>query len=106
MIKSDVHDSVNEQYQDKGCEKFMEKQRIIGDFRINEKDTGSADVQIAILTERINSLTKHLQAHMKDHSSRRGLLKMVGKRNALLKYLQKKDKQRYQGVISKLGLRK
>lgn len=84
----------------------MDKQRIITDFRVNEKDTGSAEVQIALLTERVNDLTKHLQTHKKDHASRRGLLQMVGKRSALLKYLQKKHRDKYLDVIARLGLRK
>jgi len=77
----------------------------IADFQQHESDTGSADVQIALLTERINHLTDHLQAHKKDHSSRRGLLIMVGERRRLLDYLQSKDEARYQAVTSKLKLR-
>jgi len=84
----------------------MDKQRIITDFRMSEKDTGSAEVQIALLTERVNNLTKHLQTHKRDHASRRGLLKMVGRRNALLKYLQKRHRDKYLDVIARLGLRK
>jgi small subunit ribosomal protein S15 len=84
----------------------MEKQQIISDYKVNEKDTGSAEVQIALLTERVNNLTTHLQAHTKDHASRRGLLKMVGKRNSLLRYLEKKDRNRYLNLINRLGLRK
>ena len=83
-----------------------EKTRIVGDFKIHEKDTGSPEVQIALLTKRINELNEHLQTHKKDHSSRRGLLKMVGKRNSLLKYLTRQDRTRYQQIIQKLGLRK
>ncbi|HTV48827.1 MAG TPA: 30S ribosomal protein S15 [Phycisphaerae bacterium] len=82
------------------------KKKIIGDTRIHEKDTGSAEVQIALLTERINELTEHLKNHKKDFSSRRGLLKMVGKRSSLLKYLTRTDPQRYQTIITRLGLRK
>lgn len=82
------------------------KDRIITDHETHEKDTGSPEVQIALLTKRINDLTEHLKTHRKDHSSRRGLLKMVGNRNALLKYINKKDSSRYQSLISKLGLRK
>jgi small subunit ribosomal protein S15 len=82
------------------------KHKIIGDTRIHEKDTGSAEVQIALLTERINDLTGHLKTHKKDFSSRRGLLKMVGKRSSLLKYLTRTDPQRYQTIITRLGLRK
>jgi small subunit ribosomal protein S15 len=83
-----------------------EKTRIVKDYRTHEKDTGSPEVQIAILTKRINELTEHLKSHMKDHSSRRGLLKMVGKRNSLLKYLTREDRTRYQQIINRLGLRK
>lgn len=82
-----------------------QKQNIISKFRIHETDTGSPEVQIAILTERINYLTEHLKTHRKDHHSRRGLLKMVGHRRALLKYLQKCDMERYRAIIAKLGLR-
>jgi small subunit ribosomal protein S15 len=83
-----------------------QKAPIIGDYKIHEKDTGSPEVQIAILTKRINELTEHLKTHKKDFSSRRGLLKMVGKRNSLLKYLTREDRERYLAVIGKLGLRK
>ena len=82
------------------------KQGIIDDYRTHEGDTGSPEVQVALLTERVRHLTEHLSTHKKDHASRRGLLKMVGKRNALLKYLTKKDKARYQSLIARLGLRK
>jgi small subunit ribosomal protein S15 len=84
----------------------QEKEKIIGDFKTNEGDTGSPEVQIALLTERINNLTEHLKTHPKDHTSRRGLLKMVGARTALLKYIGNKDVNRYREVISRLGLRK
>jgi small subunit ribosomal protein S15 len=82
------------------------KSRLLGDFRLHEKDTGSADVQIALLTERINRLTEHLQKNNKDHSSRRGLLMMVGQRRRLLDYLHITDASRYQAVTKKLKLRK
>jgi len=82
------------------------KGKIIADFRQAENDTGSPEVQIALLTTRISELTEHLKAHPKDHSSRRGLLKMVGARSALLKYVQRKDVNRYRQIISRLGLRK
>ena len=82
-----------------------EKQAIIADNRAHEADTGSAEVQIAILTKRINDLTEHVKVHQKDHHSRRGLLKMVGKRRNLLNYLQKKDIERYRAIVAKLGLR-
>jgi small subunit ribosomal protein S15 len=83
-----------------------EKTQIVSDYKIHEKDTGSPEVQIALLTRRITQLTEHLKTHKKDHSSRRGLLKMVGKRNSLLKYLTREDRARYQQVIGRLGLRK
>jgi small subunit ribosomal protein S15 len=82
------------------------KGKIISDYKTNEKDTGSPEVQIAILTGRINELTEHLKNHPKDHSSRRGLLKMVGTRSSLLKYIRNKDINRYRNIISRLGLRK
>jgi small subunit ribosomal protein S15 len=82
------------------------KTKFIQDFRIHEKDTGSADVQIALLTERINQLTAHLQKFNKDHHSRRGLLKMVGQRRRLLDYLHSTDTTRYQSITKKLKLRK
>ena len=82
------------------------KQEIITTYAIHEGDTGSPEVQIAILTKRINELTEHLKVNKKDHHSRRGLLKMVGKRRNLLKYLQNKDITRYRAIIEKLGLRK
>ena len=84
----------------------QKKQEIIGDFETHEGDTGSPEVQIAILTKRINELTEHFKVHRKDHASRRGLLKMVGTRSALLKYVKNKDVKRYQKIISRLGLRK
>lgn len=83
-----------------------QKQEIITNYKLHESDTGSPEVQIAILTERINHLNEHLKIHKKDHHSRRGLLKMVGHRKALLAYLMKKDINRYRDIIGKLGLRK
>jgi small subunit ribosomal protein S15 len=83
----------------------MEKAKVIEGVRIHDKDTGSADVQIAILTDRINHLTDHLQKNKKDHSSRRGLLMMVGQRRRLLDYLHKKNADRYKAVTKKLKLR-
>lgn len=83
-----------------------EKTAIIEANRTNENDTGSPEVQIAILTKRINDLTEHLKTHQKDHHSRRGLFKMVGRRRNLLAYLQKKDIERYRAIIAKLGIRK
>ena len=82
------------------------KQEIITTYKRDEKDTGSPEVQIALLTERINELTEHLRVHQKDNHSRRGLLKMVGKRRNLLNYLAKKDVQRYRDIAQKLSLRK
>jgi small subunit ribosomal protein S15 len=84
----------------------QEKEKIIGDFKTHDGDSGSPGVQIALLTKRINDLTEHLKIHRKDHASRRGLLKMVGTRSALLKYVNKKDVKRYREIISRLGLRK
>jgi small subunit ribosomal protein S15 len=83
-----------------------EKQQIITTYATKEGDTGSPEVQIAILTARINTLTEHLKVNKKDHHSRRGMLKMVGHRRNLLGYLQKKDVNRYRAIIEKLGLRK
>ncbi len=82
------------------------KVKTINGFRLHERDTGSADVQIALLTERINQLTEHLQKNKKDHSSRRGLLIMVGQRRKLLDYLHTTDVSRYQTVTKKLKLRR
>ncbi|HIJ70917.1 MAG TPA: 30S ribosomal protein S15 [Planctomycetes bacterium] len=82
------------------------KEKIIGDYRTSDADTGSPEVQIALLTSRINELTEHLKTHPKDHASRRGLLKMVGTRSSLLKYVGDKDIGRYRKIISRLGLRK
>ncbi|MBI1869951.1 MAG: 30S ribosomal protein S15 [Chlamydiae bacterium] len=82
------------------------KEEIKQTYRVHEKDSGSPEVQVALLTERINGLTKHLQGHVKDHSSRRGLLKMVGHRRRLLDYLNKQDTDRYQSLVGKLNLRK
>lgn len=83
-----------------------EKQAIMKEYSTHEGDTGSPEVQIAVLTKRINDLTEHLKEHHKDHHSRRGLLKMVGHRRNLLAYLQKTDIERYRAIVQKLGLRK
>jgi small subunit ribosomal protein S15 len=83
-----------------------QKQQLIELYRIHENDTGSPEVQIAILTERINYLTNHLKEHKKDHHSRRGLLKMVGQRRGLLNYLRDNDIERYRTILQKLNLRK
>ena len=83
-----------------------EKNAVMQEYATHEGDTGSPEVQIAVLTKRISDLTEHLRTHQKDHHSRRGLLKMVGKRKNLLAYLQKTDIERYRAVIAKLGLRK
>ena len=82
------------------------KTQLIEEYKLHGSDTGSPEVQIAILTENINNLTEHLKVHKKDHHSRRGLLKMVGRRRKLLAYLKKKDLQRYSALIEKLGLRR
>jgi small subunit ribosomal protein S15 len=82
------------------------KQELIGRFGSSEQDTGSAAVQIALLTERINELTEHLRQHTKDHHSRRGLLMLVGKRRRLLRYLESTDLDRYRSLVGELGLRR
>ncbi|MEW6081319.1 MAG: 30S ribosomal protein S15 [Bacillota bacterium] len=82
------------------------KREIIDQHRMHEKDTGSPEVQIAILTEKINYLTEHLKEHKKDHHSRRGLLKMVGQRRGLLNYLKNTNVDRYRAIVEKLGLRR
>lgn len=82
------------------------KTQIVGEYKTHDKDTGSPEVQIAILTKRINDLREHFDKHKKDHSSRRGLLKLVSRRNQLLKYLTRQDRTRYQQIIARLGLRK
>ncbi len=82
------------------------KQQIIKDYQLKEGDTGSPEVQIAILTYRINDLNEHLKVHKKDHHSRRGLLKMVGQRRNMLAYLKENDLERYRNLIARLGLRK
>ena len=84
----------------------MDKSQIIKEYQTHEGDTGSPEVQIALLTNRINELTEHLKVHKKDNHSRRGLLKMVGQRRGLLKYLEKTDIERYRSLIDRLGLRK
>jgi small subunit ribosomal protein S15 len=83
-----------------------EKSQIIQKYQTHQDDTGSPEVQVALLTERINQLTEHLKSHSHDHHSRRGLLKLVGRRRRLLSYLQRKDVERYRDIISRLGLRK
>lgn len=83
-----------------------EKTAIIQEYALHEGDTGSPEVQIAVLTKRINALTEHLKIHKKDHHSRRGLLKMVGQRRSMLNYLQNNDIARYRVIIEKLGIRK
>jgi small subunit ribosomal protein S15 len=82
------------------------RNEIIGSFKLHEKDTGSPEVQIALLTARIEYLTEHFKTHKKDHHSRRGLLKLVGQRRRLLDYLKNKDVERYRSTVSRLGLRK
>jgi small subunit ribosomal protein S15 len=82
------------------------KSTLIGRYQVHAKDTGSPEVQIAVLSERINYLNEHFRVHRKDHSSRRGLLIMVGKRRRLLEYLKRRDSERYKKVIDRLGIRK
>ncbi|MET3697937.1 SSU ribosomal protein S15P [Bacillus oleivorans] len=82
------------------------KRELIEEYKTHENDTGSPEVQIAVLTEEINNLNEHLRTHKKDHHSRRGLMKMVGRRRNLLTYLRNKDVQRYRELINKLGLRR
>jgi small subunit ribosomal protein S15 len=82
------------------------KAEVKNEYRLHEKDTGSVEVQVALLSSRIRELTEHLKMHKKDHSSRRGLIMMVNKRRKLLTYVQKKDEERYKELIKKLGLRK
>lgn len=81
------------------------KQELISDYQVHETDTGSSEVQIAMLTERINRLSEHLKANQKDHSSRRGLLKLIGQRKRLLSYVQKENREKYQALIGRLGIR-
>ncbi|MFB0517719.1 MAG: 30S ribosomal protein S15 [Acidobacteriota bacterium] len=83
-----------------------QKTDIIGKYKLHESDTGSPEVQIAIISERINYLTEHFKTHAKDHHSRRGLIKLVGMRRRLLEYLKKKDHERYLSIIKRLGLRR
>lgn len=83
-----------------------QKQAVISAYRTHEGDTGSPEVQVALMTERINSLTEHFKSYRKDHHSRRGLLKLVGQRRRLLRYLQDKDEDRYRSLLGRLGLRK
>lgn len=83
-----------------------EKSSVIGGYQVHSNDTGSPEVQVALLTERINQLIEHLRTHIHDHHSRRGLLKLVGRRRRLLNYLQGKDKERYRALIERLGLRR
>lgn len=85
---------------------MVEKQELVTKFRTHEKDTGSPEVQVALLSERINHLTEHFKTHKKDHHSRRGLLKLVGQRRRLLDYLKGKDLNRYKKLIDTLGIRK
>ncbi len=94
---------------ERGCTGVLvtdKKQEIITSFKRHDSDTGSPEVQIAILTERITYLTEHFKVHKKDHHSRRGLLKIVGQRRRLLDYLKKKDVERYRAIIEKLGIRR
>lgn len=81
------------------------KQELISEYQVHDTDTGSSEVQIAMLTERINRLSEHLRGNQKDFSSRRGLLKLIGQRKRLLSYIQKEDRQKYQALIARLGIR-
>jgi small subunit ribosomal protein S15 len=94
---------------ERGCKSMLateKKQAIISSYKLHDSDTGSPEVQVAILTERITYLTEHFKIHKKDHHSRRGLLKIVGQRRRLLDYLKKKDVDRYRVIIEKLGIRR
>lgn len=82
------------------------KEAVINAYQMHERDTGSAEVQVALMTERINGLTEHFKSFRKDHHSRRGLLRLVGQRRKLLKYIQEKDEDRYRALLGRLGLRK
>ncbi|MFH2011584.1 MAG: 30S ribosomal protein S15 [Pseudomonadota bacterium] len=84
----------------------QKKEELIGKYKVHDKDTGSPEVQIALLSERISYLTEHFKTHKKDHHSRRGLMKLVGQRRRLLDYLKRKDADRYRVIIGKLGIRK
>lgn len=84
----------------------QQKQEVIEQFRVHQRDTGSAEVQVALLSQRIDHLTEHFKNHVKDHHSRRGLLKMVGQRRRLLDYLKESDFERYQSLIHRLGIRR
>lgn len=86
--------------------KTKKKQKVIGEFKVHDKDTGSPEVQVALLSEKIDELAKHLKKHKKDNHSRRGLLKMVSDRRTLMNYLSKKDKKRYDTLAKKIGLKK
>lgn len=81
------------------------KQELISEYQVHDTDTGSTEVQVAMLTERISRLSEHLRGNQKDHSSRRGLLKLIGQRKRLLSYLQSEDRQKYQNLIARLGIR-
>lgn len=81
------------------------KQELISNYQVHDTDTGSSEVQIAMLSDRINRLSEHLRANKKDHASRRGLLKLIGQRKSLLSYIQKQDREKYQALISRLGIR-
>ncbi len=88
------------------AQSMEQRQDIIRDYRVHDTDTGSADVQVALLTQRINELTEHFKTHTKDHHGRRGLLKLVGRRRRLLDYLKSRDVDRYRQLIERLGIRK
>lgn len=84
----------------------VEKQELMSEYQVHETDTGSADLQVAMITKRVSQLTGHLQQNPKDHASRRGLLKLIGRRRRLLSYINQKDPSRYQSLIKKLGIRR
>jgi len=106
IVAPNLDSPLHKRKNDELMEAMEEKTKMIEEFRIHERDTGSADVQIALLTQRINHLTEHLQKNLKDHSSRRGLLIMVSQRRRLLDYLHETDANRYQALTRKLKLRK
>jgi len=106
MIKTDDLRILEDDKMSRGAITKEQKQAIIEEYRLNDKDTGSPEVQIAILTHRINNLTEHLQSNKKDHHSRRGLLMMVGQRRGFLNYLKDNDIERYRSILARLGLRR
>ncbi|TCJ16627.1 30S ribosomal protein S15 [Rubrobacter taiwanensis] len=106
MLEEEIRGKDREEEDREKLAAVENKEKIIEEYRTHESDTGSPEVQVAILTERINHLTEHLRVHKHDYHSRRGLLKMVGRRRRLLRYLQNQDVERYRALISRLGLRR